>query len=55
MTGNVLELAVAENGMRFNYISELPQHQMKESSNFFEDYNKLENKTLKEEDFQNAA
>jgi len=28
---------------------------MKESSNFFEDYNKLENKTLKEEDFQNAA
>lgn len=50
-------IAVANNDMsvqHFNDISELPAHYIKEMRNFFEDYNKLENKTVAVEDFQNA-
>lgn len=38
-----------------NDISELPQHFISEMRNFFEDYKKLENKTVVVEDFQNKA
>jgi len=51
-------IAVAENDMSVNYIndiSELPKHFFKELRNFFEDYKKLENKTVKVEDFQNST
>lgn len=50
-------IAVANNDMsvqQFNDISELPAHYIKEMRNFFEDYKKLENKTVAVEDFQNA-
>lgn len=50
-------IAVAEHDMsvnHFNDISELPQHFLRELGNFFEDYKKLENKTVSVEDFQNA-
>ena len=50
-------IAVAENDMsvnHFNDISELPEHFLKELRNFFEDYKKLENKTVEVEEFQNA-
>ncbi len=50
-------IAVAENDMSVNHIndiSELPSHFFKELKNFFEDYKKLENKTVKIEEFQNA-
>ena len=50
-------IAVANNDMsvqHFNDISELPAHYIKEMRNFFEDYKKLENKTVAVEDFQNA-
>ena len=50
-------IAVAENDMSVNHfddISELPRHFIKEMQNFFEDYKKLENKTVEVEDFQNA-
>jgi inorganic pyrophosphatase len=50
-------IAVAENDMSVNHIndiSELPAHFLKELKNFFEDYKKLENKTVEVEDFQNA-
>ncbi len=50
-------IAVAENDMSVNHIddiSELPRHFLKELRNFFEDYKKLENKTVKVADFQNA-
>jgi len=51
-------IAVAENDMSVNHIhdiSELPVHFLKEMKNFFEDYKKLENKTVEVEDFQDAA
>ena len=51
-------IAVAENDMSVNYIddiSELPSHFFKELKNFFEDYKKLEKKTVEIEEFQNKA
>lgn len=51
-------IAVAENDMSVSHISdisELPTHFFKELKNFFEDYKKLEKKTVKIEEFQNAA
>ncbi|NQY05397.1 MAG: inorganic diphosphatase [Flavobacteriaceae bacterium] len=51
-------IAVAENDMSVSHISdisELPEHFFKELKNFFEDYKKLENKTVKIEEFQNAS
>lgn len=51
-------IAVAENDMsvsHINDISELPEHFIKELKNFFEDYKKLENKTVVIEEFQDAA
>lgn len=50
-------IAVANNDMsvkHFDDISELPAHYIKEMRNFFEDYKKLENKTVAVEDFQDA-
>jgi len=50
-------IAVAENDMSVNHINdiaELPSHFFKELKNFFEDYKKLENKTVQVENFQNA-
>lgn len=50
-------IAVAENDMSVNHlddISELPDHFFKELKNFFEDYKKLENKTVDVEDFQDS-
>lgn len=50
-------IAVAEHDMsvsHINDISELPNHFLKELKNFFEDYKKLENKTVIIEEFQNA-
>jgi len=49
-------IAVAANDMSVNHIndiSELPAHHLKELRSFFEDYKKLENKTVEVEDFQN--
>ena len=50
-------IAVAENDMsvnHFNDISELPDHFIIEMRNFFEDYKKLEHKTVEVKEFQNA-
>ena len=48
-------IAVAENDMsvnHFNDISELPPHFVTELKSFFEDYKKLENKTVEVSHFQ---
>jgi inorganic pyrophosphatase len=50
-------ISVAKNDMSVNFIndiSELPVHFLKELRNFFENYKKLENKTVVFEDFQNV-
>ncbi len=50
-------IAVAENDMsvnHFNDISELPKHFINELRSFFEDYKKLEHKTVEVTEFQNA-
>lgn len=50
-------IAVAENDMSVNHINnidELPPHFIKELKNFFEDYKKLEQKTVEVEEFQDA-
>ncbi len=50
-------IAVAKNDMsvsHFNDISELPKHFIKELRTFFQDYKKLEHKTVEVKNFQNA-
>ncbi|WP_343703610.1 inorganic diphosphatase [Chitinophaga sp.] len=49
-------IAVAAHDMSINHIndiSELPPHFIEEMRHFFEEYKKLENKTVKVEEFQN--
>jgi len=51
-------IAVAANDMSVNYmndITDLPAHFVKELQNFFEDYKKLEQKTVEVEQFQDAG
>lgn len=48
-------IAVAQNDMSISHIediSELPDHFLREMANFFEDYKKLENKTVEVREFQ---
>lgn len=50
-------IAVAENDMSVNYIddvAQLPEHFFNELRHFFEDYKKLENKTVEVEKFQRS-
>jgi inorganic pyrophosphatase len=50
-------IAVAEGDPSVNHIndiSELPKHFISEMRNFFEDYKKLENKTVQVEEFENT-
>ena len=51
-------IAVAADDISFSYINkieDLPPHFVVELKNFFEDYKKLENKTVLVEDFQDAT
>ena len=51
-------IAVAADDMSVNHINDidqLPPHFIKEMRQFFEEYKKLENKSVKIEDFQNRA
>lgn len=51
-------IAVAANDMsvsHINDIGELPKHLISELKNFFEDYKKLENKTVRVDEFQDGA
>ncbi len=48
-------IAVAQDDVSINHIEKIedfPEHLLKETLNFFEDYKKLENKEVRVEDFQ---